>query len=351
MNNESKAYNVNTLTNNANIVDLQSLGSHGICQLSTCLNKDKNLIMFRKTYYEIDKSIAYNEMFINERITALNNNSNNITEYYGSYNNEKGELNLLFENSELGSLIDYINTAENKFLDNIMILKQYLIQIIDALIIIHKQGVIHNDLKLENILLFKNKKGNYFPKICDFNNSLFVDSNGEIINLFSQYNDYHCPFPFPFESPSFEFDFWCLGVIIFQMIFKKFPFNFFSGYRNFINQVEDKTYKTTDFYKNFLQNYSNYSYIIDDLLDNLLDLNPDKRLKDKNILKHSFFSTNKIKTIRFKNNKKINYYKKKYFKLLTMTENGVTNSKRNKLKNRLVKCIKMIYKYGNTSLS
>lgn len=46
---------------------------------------------------------------------------------------------------------------------------------------IHKKGIIHSDLKLQNVLLFKNGAGNYVAKVIDFDSSYFPDSLPEEI--------------------------------------------------------------------------------------------------------------------------------------------------------------------------
>ena len=44
-----------------------------------------------------------------------------------------------------------------------------------ALISVHGKNIVHSDLKLKNVLLAKNKSGNYVAKLIDFDSSYFLD--------------------------------------------------------------------------------------------------------------------------------------------------------------------------------
>ncbi|MCR5734165.1 MAG: protein kinase [Lachnospiraceae bacterium] len=50
-----------------------------------------------------------------------------------------------------------------------------------ALASVHKQGIIHSDLKLKNVLLVKNSAGNHVAKLIDFDSSYPVDEKPEEI--------------------------------------------------------------------------------------------------------------------------------------------------------------------------
>jgi len=369
----------------AELVVLQNLKNEGICQLSKCFSNEENLLMFRKTYSHLDKPIALSEIFVNERIKDNLNSNSNIVTYYGYYNekisdkkqnekesvlsrhdNSQEHLNLLFEFSETGSLYDYlINSKEfyEEFSNDLSAIRKFCIQIIEALIKIHQLGIVHNDLKLENILLFKNQQPSgllesFNYKICDFNSSLFIDSDDNIVNVFSSDDNYTFPFPIPFEKPSFKFDFWCLGFLLLKILnlthnFEILKNNFFE----FLTCLKGKTYRN-DLrlfeFKSLMRSKSKKEFpIIKDLIEKLLEMDVDQRLDDENIFSHPFFYISRNVDVFCKkfNRKKgvILKFQKKIRKLRKMIKDIEEKSFRKtfsvfKLKKRMLKYAKILNK-------
>jgi serine/threonine protein kinase len=338
-------------------VMLNRLSSSGFCQYSKCFSLEKNLFMFRKSYSESHDSTAFHEVYVNERIKHSMKDycNSNILEYYHSYKSKISateNMNLMFEYSEIGSLFDNMSSNLGKIISSdFYFLRKFLTQVAEALIYIHRLGIIHNDVKFENIMLFKDKIDGYASdssykfKLGDFNNSLFVDSEGNIVDLFSRNDNNRCPFDFSFEKPSFKFDYWCLGVMMLKIFYM---FNQNSNFYELFLFIRNKSYKG----KFRHEIYSRKELkLIENLIEKLLDLDLEERLDDHTIFYHQFFAERRnvhLDVTNTKGKRMIRVYKKKLSKLQKVVSDFEKLKKKNiclnKLKKRMVKYVNLINK-------
>ena len=154
-----------------------------------------------------------------ESIYLSNLIHNNIIKIYGSFAYKNYLYNIMpyCEGGELTQLINSNNYLSEKRI------KEIFIQIVEGVKYIHKNNVIHRDLKPNNILFLDKEKTKVV--IIDFGLSGF--SNGLIKEVIKAGT-------FKFLSPeilcrenfssSSKIDIWALGVILYLMNFKKYPF-------------------------------------------------------------------------------------------------------------------------------
>jgi len=118
-----------------------------------------------------------------------------------------------------GSLYSYIRSKETYKLSEIEA-KRIFIQILTAVRYCHQKGVVHRDLKLENILLDEDKN----IKIIDFGFSVIVTPKTKL-KVFCGTPSYMAPEIIAkkeyYGPPA---DVWSLGVILYAMLSGKFPF-------------------------------------------------------------------------------------------------------------------------------
>ena len=157
------------------------------------------------------------------------------------FNLLKSEVNIL-SNLDHPNIVKYFGTFEDEFfihivmeylkghdLDKIISLKNYtgfdeknmcqiIQQLLKALAFIHSKNIIHRDIKPENVL-FSNKRNYSSLKLIDFGLATFSQQDNKSVGT----PFYMAPEIIDGHS-TFESDMWSVGVIVYQMITSKLPF-------------------------------------------------------------------------------------------------------------------------------
>jgi len=153
-------------------------------------------------------------------------------------------------------------------------------QLFEALVYLHSKGVVHRDLKLENLLL--KQKGSLEVKVADFGLS----------KLFGEGSMAHtaCGTPF-YVSPEIllaedegygaEVDMWASGILLYILLSGRLPFSGDSDEELFSNILEcELEWKTPQF--------DNVSDEAKDLISRLIIPDPEDRLTAEEALQHPF---------------------------------------------------------------
>lgn len=227
------------------------------------------------------------------------------------------EIAIIMECMELGNLFDYVSTRTEPLL-NEGDLRRLFSQIVDAVSYLHSNGIIHGNLKPENIgitstqrknssIVFQESSGLYESpvwnqpvsemhlKLLDFGLSSYIDDEekagpqlnplmgGEdarkkprLSRFFDAANIYISPeiqkqLEFNFYSETIQLtpkcDIWSLGVLLFFLLCKKIPSALIDG-------------------ESTLQDIPNLSEDFQDLLKMMLDCDPDKRCSIEDVKTH-----------------------------------------------------------------
>ena len=215
---------------------IQELGMGGFSKVFRVENKSTNEVFACKEL--VRSKVKDTTKFQNEINIMSKCDHPNIVKLIEIYE-DKRHYELIMEELEGGTLTEKLmekmedegETFSEK--DAAIIFKQ----IISAINYCHVKGIVHRDLKMENVL-FLEKKGNLDIKIIDFGLSqysdyqlvnlmdILSDENSKTVTMFESVGTPHYTSPEVIEGKyNQKCDIWSAGVILYAMLSGTFPFN------------------------------------------------------------------------------------------------------------------------------
>lgn len=190
-----------------------------------------------------------------------------------------------------------------KFNYNITHIKEIMHQLLSGLHYLHSNGILHRDIKNENILV--SKEG--VLKIADFGLARFIASPGRPMSQNVITINYKPPeILFGAKHYSYSVDMWTAGCILAFLLKKEILFqgeselDVLTQIFTILGVPNEKSWKNCEQLENFKyfksgdirslsKEFSGCNKDAIDLLEGLLTLDPAKRLSAKEALEHSFF--------------------------------------------------------------
>lgn len=149
--------------------------------------------------------------------------------------------------------------------------KFYAVQIAIALGYLHKKGIVHRDLKLENILVANDG----YLKIIDFGLAKLLDQ-GSVTKTYCGTPEYLAPEMIQQSGHDFSVDWWALGILIYEMRIGVTPF--FNKNKNMLFM---KIQKAKVIFPDKVRYGLEYSDEFVDIVEKLLNKEGSKRLGSK----------------------------------------------------------------------
>ena len=220
----------------SDFICLKKVGEGSFGEVFLARERSSNCIVCLKA---IQKSkIMYSKQvsqMVNEIEINMSLSHKLILKFYGYFYDEES-IYLILEYAPNGSL--YNKVMDGNHLDEKTAV-EYFMQLCEVLIYVHNQGVMHRDIKLENILIGIDGK----IRLCDF--GLAVQTQGKRITKCGT-EVYFAPEIEHRDEYGKEIDIWALGIILCELLCGETPT---VNYKNPLS--EKKEYESVTFPDSF----------------------------------------------------------------------------------------------------
>ena len=200
----------------------------------------------------------------------------------------------------LSNLEDYLKSREENL--SIEEIREILNQLNKIFKEMNKENIIYKDIKPEKILINLKPINKTIISLSDYNSSKITNISKSIIG-----NNYSSTAPEILKSGeiSLKSDIWSLGILIYYMLFKEYPYKGKTEFQIIKDIESNKKLKKTD------------DNDLNDLLQKMLKINENERLSWNEYFIHNFFQTKKENQIdfpffnfkcKFHSNNELNFY-------------------------------------------
>ena len=252
------------------------------------LYRDKNYkeLLFAIKTLKKEGISSYQFNLLKREVDILSNMDHPyIVKYFGIFEDEHF-IHIVMEYlkghdlSKIISLKDYNDFNENQ-------MGQIIHQLLKALSFIHSKNIIHRDIKPENIL-FSDKRNIFSLKLIDFGLATFSEEEKKIVGT----PMYMSPEMID-GNGTYVSDIWSVGVVVYQMITGKLPFD---GGEGDDNQILYEHIKTKEYNKEKLNNVK-CSEDVKDFIDKALQKDIKKRMNVEEALNHPWIKKFNINSL------------------------------------------------------
>ena len=251
----------------------RNIGHGAFGKVNIALHVLSGHIVAIKSFNKIKKSFPLNKIYYEIKLLKKLRNHKNIIKYFEHFETEK-YFCIVMENISGGNLLNAINKM-SKFSEPMV--KNIFKQLIQTIKYLHNMDIVHRDIKPDNILLELDNT----IKLCDFGVSKQI-KKGQLLTDSCGTPAFIAPEILKDEPyDPFITDIWSSGVVLYIIVSGFFPFR---G----INEAELR--------KNILR--GNYPELFDisdnlkDLINKMLEINPEKRISVDEILNHPWLNEN-----------------------------------------------------------
>jgi serine/threonine protein kinase len=219
----------------------------------------------------------------------------NSVKYIGYYEDEEN-INIVTERCDM-NLLEYLNKKGKLDIDEIKAIFVQLNNIFHAML---NNNIIHKIIKLDNIFMKLNDEKKTNNNINDYTFKLSGYENEELIKEYIKYDKFDkiislAPEMLQGENYDNKIDLYSIGIVMYQLYFNCHPFG---------NSLSEINYKISNNENNIKLSGNN---IFDDLLQSLLQFNPENRISWEKYFNHDFFKDNHSSQLNYTNDDLLNF--------------------------------------------
>ena len=239
---------------------------YGVYYAVKVIDKEKALLSKTLESFKVEKKILTSLVSLNKCVVVMVNCFQTFDKIFFTYPfYREGDL-LSFMEKRGGTL----RKDEN-------LIFFYVCQLVIFLIKMHENNIIYRNLKPENIII--ESKGNL--KMTDFSKSKIITFDGDKGLSLVGAPEYLAPEVILGIGQKYEVDWWCLGILIYQMVY---------GYTPFYDEYIDKIYQKILYTKVAFDSDIEINKNLKSLIKGLLQKDLTKRIKDSDIQNHPYFT-------------------------------------------------------------
>ena len=200
------------------------IGKGGMGSVYLAANKSINQkVAIKVLHANLAKNEFVRRKFVGEAETLLKLDHSNIVKFLNFYEDNDG-IYLVMEYVDGVTLDDFINNKNGLIVENMAY--GMFAQILDAFAYAHNQGVVHRDIKPNNIILTHDNEGNFVLKVLDFGIAQLVsESNDDEQGMLIGTPLYMSPEQVNNRSVDERSDIYSLGVLLHQMLTGRAPYD------------------------------------------------------------------------------------------------------------------------------
>ena len=239
---------------------------YGVYYAVKVIDKEKALLSKALDSFKVEKKILTSFVSLNKSVVRMLNCFQTFDRIFFTYPFYRE-----------GDMLTFMEKNGGNFRKNEKLIFFYICQLVMFLIKMHENKIIYRNLKPENIII--EGKGNL--KMTDFSKSKIITFDGDKGLSLVGAPEYLAPEVILGIGQKYEVDWWCLGILIYQMVYGYTPF-----YDEYIDKIYQKILYTSVVFDSDIEINKNLKSLITGLLQKDLT----KRIKDSDIQNHPYFT-------------------------------------------------------------